>query len=143
MNEEGLAEPISADFVILCDAAQVQGEKLFVLGGGWSLIWAKEFPAQHQMAVAAGILIPWLETNSKHRFRIQVRTEQGTVFGDVNGEFEQGRPSGLPPGTTQRVMLTLNLGIRFTEPCEAVTELFLDDVLAKTVPFRIIKSLPR
>ena len=143
MNEEGISDSISADFVILCDAAQVQGEKLFMLGGGWSLIWAKEFPAQHQMAVAAGILIPWLETNSRHRFRIQVRAEQGTVFGDVNGEFEQGRPPGLPPGTTQRVMLTLNLGIRFTEPCEAVTELFLDDTLAKTVPFRIIQSPPR
>ena len=143
MNEEGISDSISADFVILCDAAQVQGEKLFMLGGGWSLIWAKEFPAQHQMAVAAGILIPWLETNSRHRFRIQVRAEQGTIFGDVNGEFEQGRPPGLPPGTTQRVMLTLNLGIRFTEPCEAVTELFLDDALAKTVPFRIIQSPPR
>lgn len=143
MNDDNVSESISADFVILCDAAQVQGEKLFMLGGGWSLIWAKEFPAQHQMGVAAGILIPWLETNSRHQFRITVRAETGTVFGDVNGEFEQGRPPGLPPGTTQRVMLTLNLGIRFEQPCEAVTELYLDGALAKSVPFRIVESPKR
>src|SRR5882672_5541560 len=114
---------IEPDFLILADSAQVQGEKLYMLGGGWSLIWAKEFPAQHQMAVAAGILVPWLETNSRHQFRIQVHAEDGTMFGDISGEFEQGRPPGLLPGTTQRVMLTINLGIRIERACEVVTEL--------------------
>jgi hypothetical protein len=144
MNDDSQVNPgLSADFVILADSAQVQGEKLFMLGGGWSLIWAKEFPAQHAMSVAAGILVPWLETNSRHQFRIQVRAEDGTVFGDITGEFEQGRPPGLLPGTTQRVMLTINLSIRIERPCEAVTELSLDGKLAKTVPFRIVQTPPR
>jgi hypothetical protein len=134
-----VADSISADFVILCDAAQVQGEKLFVLGGGWSQIWAKQFPAQHQMAVAAGILIPWLETNAKHQFQLQVRSEEGAVFSQAQGEFEQGRPPGLAPGSTQRVMLAISMNIRIEKAGEAVAELTLDGSVAKTVPFRIVQ----
>ncbi len=147
MNENesdgAVTSGIAADFLILADSAQVQGEKLFMLGGGWSMIWAKEFPAQHQMAVAAGILIPWLETNARHQFKIQVRAEDGTAFGDISGEFEQGRPPGLLAGTTQRVMVAINLGIRIERPCEAVAELTLDGAVAKIVPFRIVQSPPR
>jgi hypothetical protein len=131
---------LAPDFLILADAAQVQGDKLYLLGGGWTMIWAKEFPAQHQMAVAAGILVPWLETNAKHNFRILVRGEDGTTFTDVGGEFEQGRPPGLPPGTTQRVMFTVNMGIRIERPVEASAELWIDGTLARSVPFRIVES---
>lgn len=133
-----MATGIEPDFLILADAAQVQGEKLYMLGGGWSFVWAKEFPAQHQMAVAAGILVPWMETNRRHQFRVHIHAEDGTTFGDVSGEFEQGRAPGLPGGTTQRVMLTVNLGIRVEAPVEAVAELWLNGELAKSVPFRVV-----
>lgn len=134
---------ITADFLILADSAQVQGEKLYMLGGGWSQIWAKELPAQHQMAVAAGILIPWMDTNARHQFKVVVRDEDGKAFGEITGEFEQGRPPGLPPGSTQRVMLAINMGIRIERPCEAVAELMLDGSLARSVPFRIVQSPKR
>lgn len=144
MTSESLDGRISADFLILADAAQVQGEKLYMLGGGWSAVWVKQFPAQHQMAVAAGILIPWLDTNVRHKFRVVVRTDNGgTTFGQIEGEFEQGRPAGVPAGTTQRVMLAMNLGMRFENPCEAVAELFLDENLARAVPFRVVQRATR
>lgn len=134
---------MDVDFLILADSAQVQGEKLYMLGGGWSLIWARQFPTQHQMAIAAGILVPWLETNQRHRFKIEVRAEDGAVFSTLEGEFEQGRPPGLAPGSTQRVMLAMNLGLRLERPAEAVVELSLDGQVAKSVPFRIVESPPR
>jgi hypothetical protein len=135
-----VSDGLAPDFLILADAAQVQGDKLYLLGGGWTMIWAKEFPAQHQMAVAAGILVPWLETNAKHNFRILVHAEDGATFTDVGGEFEQGRPPGLPPGTTQRVMFTVNMGIRIERPVEASAELWIDGTLARSVPFRIVEN---
>jgi hypothetical protein len=135
---------VSADFLILADAAQVQGEKLYMLGGGWSAVWVKQFPAQHQMAVAAGILVPWLDTNVRHKFRVVVRTDNGTAtFGQIEGEFEQGRPAGVPAGTTQRVMLAINLGVRFEAATDAVAELFLDGNLARSVPFRVVQRVAR
>jgi hypothetical protein len=134
-----MPDALDADFLILADAAQVQGDKLYMLGGGWSVIWAKDFPTQHGMAVAAAILVPWMETNRQHRFRILVRTEAGATLGDINGQFEQGRAAGLPAGTTQRVMLAVNIGVRLEGPGEGVAELFLDDQLAKSVPFRVVQ----
>jgi hypothetical protein len=133
-----VADGISADFLILADAAQVQGDKLYLLGGGWSFLWAQQFPAQHQMAVAAGILVPWLETNVRHQFRITVRGEDGAAFGEVTSEFEQGRPAGLPAGTTQRVLIAATMGLRFEKPVEASVELALNGAVAKTAPFRVM-----
>ncbi|HLB24601.1 MAG TPA: hypothetical protein VJP07_10950 [Dehalococcoidia bacterium] len=138
-----MAEGISTDFLILCDAAQVQGEKLYMLGGGWTQIWVKQLPAQHHMAVAAGILIPWLETNAKHQFKLVVRAEDGAAFSEVQGEFEQGRPPGLPPGSAQRVMLAINMNIRIERACEAVAEIALDGQVSKAVPFRIVQQPAR
>ena len=60
----------------------------------------------------------------------------------VQGEFEQGRPPGLPPGTTQRVMLAINMSIRVESACEAVAEIALDGQMAKSVPFRIVQQKP-
>jgi hypothetical protein len=138
-----MAEGVSADFLILADSAQVQGDKLHMLGGGWTFIWAKSFPAQHQLAVAAGILVPWLETNTTHAFRIEMRAEDGTKFGEVGGNFERGRPAGLPAGITQRVMIAANFAIRIEKACEGVTELWLNDTLAKSVPFRVVQRVQR
>jgi hypothetical protein len=138
-----MPDSVTTDFLILADSAQVQGEKLHMLGGGWSLIWVKEFPAQHQMAVAAGILVPWMETNARHEFRIRIVAEDGGVFGEVHGEFEQGRPAGMPAGTTQRVMIAANMGIRIERPCEASAELLIDGALARAVPFRVVERPAR
>ena len=135
-----MTEGISADFVILCDSAQVQGNKLYMLGGGWSQITARQLPTQHGFAVAAGILVPWMDTNIRHRFELQVRTEDGGVLAQAQGEFEQGRPPGLLPGSAQRFMVAINLSVRIEKPCEAVLELSLDGNLTKTVPFRIVQQ---
>ncbi len=134
---------ITVDFLILADAAQVQGDKLYLLGGGWSIIWAKSFPARHQVAVAAGILVPWLETNIRHRFRIVALAEGGVVLGEVGGEFEHGRPAGLPPGATQRVMWTATMNLTFERAGDVSVEFWLGDVLAKTSPFRTVERKAR
>jgi hypothetical protein len=139
----GESTGIGVDFLILADAAQVQGDKLYLLGGGWSVIWAKDFPVQHQLAVASAILVPWMDTNQRHQFRIRLRAEDGANLGDVSGEFEQGRPPGRPPGSTQRVLVATNMSIRLEKAMEAAAELWLDEELARSVPFRVVKRAPR
>jgi hypothetical protein len=134
---------ISTDFMILCDSAQVQGNKLYVLGGGWSQITVRQFPAQHGLTVAAGILVPWMDTNVRHKFEIGVRTEDGDALAKAQGEFEQGRPPGLLPGSAQRFMVAVPLSIRVEKPCEAVAELLLEGAPSKTIPFRIVQKISR
>jgi len=134
---------VTVDFLILADAAQKQSDKLYMLGGGWSAVWAAEFPVNHQLAVAAGILVPWMETNHRHQFRIRLRGEDGSSFGELGGEFEQGRPPGLPPGSTQRVIITVNMTVRFEKPVEAAADLLIDGNVVKTVPFRVMQRPKR
>lgn len=97
--------------MLLCDAAESVGGKLYILGGGFSTIHA--FPgALSSMALAIKIEIPWDQTNRRVTFELKLLTEdghevdlgQGTV--GAAGEFEVGRPPGVKPGTAIDVPLT-------------------------------------
>jgi hypothetical protein len=102
--------------MLLCDAAQVVGGKLFLLGGGWSIIG----PAPTPMAIAIKLDVPWDQAEQPHVWElslvdqdgepVQVATEQGPtplVFRDT---FQTGRPPDVPPGTPLDVALAFNVG---------------------------------
>ena len=99
--------------MLLCDAAEAVGGKLYILGGGWSMA----SPASTRSAIAIYIQVPWDQTNYSHHFRLElldadaqpVLTPEGQpVF--VEGNFEVGRPAGLKPGVPIDVPLALNVG---------------------------------
>lgn len=105
--------------MLLADAAQEVGGKLYILGGGWSIKAAVPTP----MAIALKIGIPWTETNKRHDLRLQLLGEDGQepeVIGPdgqpttaeivVAAQFEVGRPPGLPPGTELDAPLAVSVG---------------------------------
>jgi hypothetical protein len=79
--------------MMLADAAQQVGGKLYVLGGGWSTTGSPTPP----MAVAIKIEVPWDRTSD-------VRPVE------VTGELEVGRPAGLPDGTPLDAPLVVSFG---------------------------------
>ena len=91
--------------MLLCDSAQEMGGKLYVLGGGWSIL---NMPpgAPVNMALAVKIGVPWDQTNRRMVIRIALMTEDGEQFEapgagpvEVSTQVEVGRPPGLKPGT--------------------------------------------
>ena len=100
--------------LLLADSAQAVGGKLYVLGGGWSIIGPDPAP----MALAIKIEVPWSETNVRHSVEVQLLTADGepvTADGaagpepiSVRADFEVGRPPGLKPGTPIDVPLAMN-----------------------------------
>jgi hypothetical protein len=99
--------------MLLCDAAEAVGGKLYILGGGWSMT----NPITAHSAIAIYIQVPWDQTNFGHRFRLELLDADGQpVLGGeekpvmVEGNFEVGRPAGLKPGTPIDVPLALNVG---------------------------------
>ncbi len=106
------------DFLILSDGAQVASDKLYVLGGGWTIVWAPDFPLTHNAAIAVGMMVDWPETNQKHSIEVALVTGDGQQVGEplVGGDFEVGRPPGMPPGAAQRFMLAAAVALNLDKP---------------------------
>ena len=60
---------------MLADAAQSVDNKLFILGGGWSVTG----PGPTTMAIALKIEVPWDQTNRRHQWRIELVEADGQL----------------------------------------------------------------
>lgn len=113
--------------MLLCDAAQVADGKLYILGGGWSIVGPDPMPC----AVALKIDVDWTEAGRPHHWELYLVDEDGqpvlfdTPEGvhptEVKGDFTVGRPETLREGSPIDVALALNFlpmplppGRRFT-----------------------------
>ncbi len=99
--------------MMLADAAQQVGGKLYILGGGWSTTGSPTPP----MAVAIKIEVPWDRTNVGHDWRLALVDADGRAVQtsderavEVTGELEVGRPAGLPDGTPLDAPLVVSFG---------------------------------
>jgi hypothetical protein len=103
--------------LLLADAVQAVGGKLFVLGGGWS------FMRGHvPFGIAVKIDVPWNEALMPHEFKLElVDADGGTArvhlpdreaieFPTFDGKIEPSIPPGLPPGTPVDHVFALNFG---------------------------------
>ena len=108
---------MEVEWLILADYAEVVGNKLYLMGGGWDVLTVNsEFPAKHRSAVAASFKVPWNETNQRHNVEIEIATQDGNTLAKAGGQFEVGRPAGIPAGQDQRWQLALNIEMTFEHP---------------------------
>jgi hypothetical protein len=102
--------------MLLADAAQAVGGKLYVLGGGWSVTG----PAPTAMAIALKIDVPWDQAMVRHHWVLELIDEDGHPVStpspeggrpvQVSGSFEVGRPSTVAEGTPLDLPLAVNIG---------------------------------
>ena len=102
--------------MLLADAAQAIDNKLYVLGGGWSITGPDPSPS----AIALSLKVPWDEANQRHELRIELLDADGDAVltgpepeGQpvvIESQFEVGRPPGLRPGTPIDLAIAINLG---------------------------------
>src|SRR5262245_52870994 len=104
---------MQVEFVMVADAAQVIGGKLYLLGGAWNLYRATAFPTQAPVALVASILVDRNEAGSRHTVRLTVADEAGIpIIPAMDWAVEVGRPEGNDPTIPQRSMLAVNTGIQ-------------------------------
>lgn len=101
--------------MLLADAAQAVDGKLYILGGGWSITGPDPSPT----AIALKIEVPWTDTNRRHHLELKllnadgqpvsVPTQAGEHAVEFGGDFEVGRPAGLPEGSPLDMVLAINM----------------------------------
>ena len=100
--------------MLLADAAQAVGGKLYVLGAGWNFTGPEVPP----MALAILVEVPWNATNQKHTIHVELQDSDGQAArigpeGQViflDADLEVGRPPGHPQGTPFNIPFAANLG---------------------------------
>ncbi len=137
---------------MLADAAQVQGGKLYVLGGGFSTITARRLPAVHPSISV--VLVAEVGPEERHRdlnLSIRLVDEDGqpirvvTADGsegdpvEAKGRLRIGAPPNLPPGAPSSVPLVSPFrNLRFAEAKGYVFLVLHDDVELTRLPVRIV-----
>jgi hypothetical protein len=113
---------MEVEWLILADAAQVVGNKLYLMGGGWDKLTVNnQFPVDQRCALALSLRVNWNETNQKHNFEIEIMaedsvTEQPKSLMKAGGQFELGRPPGINPGQDQRFQVALEMVLKIDGP---------------------------
>jgi hypothetical protein len=99
--------------MLLCDFAEALNGKLYVMGGGWTILWTPDQPAN--IALAIIVYVPWDRTNERFDVRAELLTSDGHAVEVENheialqGQFEIGRPPGVKPGTKLLVPLAFSV----------------------------------
>jgi uncharacterized protein DUF6941 len=112
--------------LILCDYAQVNGGKLYVVGAGINLLVTPTVSPPYPINVWLGALVtvPWSAHNLPHSLKIYVTTEDGATVpitqpADANAgtrdeggflaEFNAGRAPHMTPGESSLMPLAVPL----------------------------------
>lgn len=130
---------MDVEFLILADAAEVVGGKLYMIGGGWEVLNINSaFPAQRAFAIALGLSVPWNETNQRHNIAVEISDEDGKQAAKMGGQLEVGRPAGLPAGQPQLFIIAMSGVLAVRKPGNFVIVARIEDQEAKRVHFRIV-----
>ena len=128
----------SIEWLILADAAEVVGGKLYLMGGGWDRLTVNSQPAKKNLAVALALRVPWHETNRQHSFRIDMTDEDGKQIVSVNGATEVGRPAGIPAGQPQLAQFVVNFDATFEKLGTYVITARVNESQERAVRFNIV-----
>lgn len=110
--------PVRLTTAMLADAAQVQGGKLYVMGGGYETIKARAIPVIHRnINVVVIVEVGAEERNQDLDIVIDLIDEDGRPVGvNAKGRLRVGDQPALPPGAPSLVPLVSPFyNIRFPE----------------------------
>lgn len=127
--------------LLLCDAAQSVGGKLYIMGGGWSQLAASRWPGI--MSLAIKVAVPWSRANEQLQMEARLVTDQGDPVAlngqpvKADGKIEVGRPPGLKSGTPLDAPFALNFQGLALPQGGYVWELEIDGEVRARAPFRV------
>jgi hypothetical protein len=130
------------EYVTLANHVEAINGLLYMLGAGWTEVRPPVDPEGRigpvHFGIGVSVLVGWNETNQRFPLELTITHEDG---GDplvrVEGQIEQGRPPGLPPGSDLRSVVGLDADVQFPRSGGyQVKVAILDQV--KAVSFRVV-----
>lgn len=82
---------------MLCDHAQAENGKLYILGGGWDQIAPARLPFRYPVSVAIKLVLPGERAVESVAVRIDILDTDGQPIGGESGL--EGRIKGTPVGS--------------------------------------------
>jgi hypothetical protein len=124
--------------MLLCDAADQVGGKLYVLGGGWTHAVTSN---PLNMGLGVVMAVPWDRTNERHQIQVELLTEDGALVNiggqpvGAGGQIEVGRPAGTKAGSDLNAVLAFQFNGLPLVPGGYVWQLRVGDEVEARTPF--------
>lgn len=129
------------DWVMLADAAQIVGGKLYVLGGGWdTLVVSGPFPVNRPCGLAVAFRLPSAAAAQRRTARIQVTDVEGTsTIATAEVQFQAARAPGADETLPQRVQLAAGLNLSFPKTGTYVVTVTVEGSEVGRTRFRVVQ----
>jgi hypothetical protein len=101
---------MKVEFVMLADAAQAVGGKLYILGGAWNQFRCTSFPVQMPVSIVTSILIENNETDRTIPVTTVLADEEGVpIIPEAQAELRIGKQETNGP---HRALLAVNASLQ-------------------------------
>ncbi len=106
------------EYALLADAAQAVAGKSFVLGGGWNLFRAPNYPAPVRFAIAVGLGFTSTEVGIKYPLNVVIADEAGVpIIPEMKGQVETGQLApDFPKGASVKIPVAVNINVALPHP---------------------------
>ena len=133
------------DYVILADAAQGVGGKLYILGGGWGVFHAVAFPAVVQIGLGIGVSYTAKDFGMSYPSSITIADEADVpVVPPANGPLQiPPPPPQMPRSVSQyRIPFAAQFGIALPRPGKYTVTVRIGSSTVKTEFDAILMGAP-
>lgn len=133
------------DYLLLAEHAEVAGNKLYLMGGGWDTMNVPDAPANVRVIAVAGVRVDWDETNVAIPLVVRVDDDDAQEVFRLDGQMNVGRPPQLLAGSSQLSQMTFALQLQLKELGGYRVTLIVGSgarEVRRSVPFRLAKAAP-
>jgi hypothetical protein len=131
---------VKLSYAFLADYAQVENGKVYVFGGGVTILWRPEFPAPIGVTVVASFAYNNTEVETPRTFKLEINDADGHhVVDPLEGQFvlpprAEKAPATVPLEAAFAITIAGNIPV-LPAPGAYVVELSADQNHVKSIPF--------
>ena len=145
--EASLDPTPSVEFAMVADAVQAVGGKLYILGGGWELLYVESFPARHpSIGIGIRLRVPWPYADS-FKLSVDLMDEDGRSLlgkGRFSRTVKVRPPMGRVPGAEMGMTRAFTFNnLVFPKPGGYAFAIFVGEEEVSRIRFRVMERVRR